>query len=171
MSQDGTYEIPGKTSITNDTWQAQLAGSDAIVRNHAGTCAEDWHKSDTAGSEIVHDSAMKNPDGACQHVGTEFGISFKTETYRNRAGAATALGMAIAECHPFDACVLMEAALDSLTEGHPYYPLCRTMSEAGYWADQATRNERKAFALANYTRLSTADQAAFLAHVQHGGAA
>ena len=92
--------------------------------------------------------------------------TFETAYYRNRAEAATKLGHAIAECHPQDACTLMEAALDNLTEGHPYYPLCRTLAEAGYWADQATRSERKAFALANFTRLSTADQAAFLAYVQ-----
>ena len=114
---------------------------------------------------------IDNPGALAGATGTEFGIAFKTETYRNRAKAATALGQAIAECHPHDASVVMEAALDDLTEGHPYYPLCRDLAEAGYWADQATRNERKAFALANYTRLSTADKAAFLAHVQRGVAA
>ncbi len=101
----------------------------------------------------------------------DFRQTFKTEHYRNRAARATELGHAIAECHPEDACIIMEAALDDMTEGHPYAPICHTLDEAGYWADQATRNERKAFALANYTRLSKADQAAFLAYVQRGAVA
>lgn len=99
-------------------------------------------------------------------TGGDFHQTFKSEHYRKRAEAATKLGRAIAECHPHDACIIMEAALDDLTDGHPYYPLFRTLDEAGYWADQATRNERKIFALANYTRLSPADQAAFLTYVR-----
>ena len=113
----------------------------------------------------------ENPGALAGATGDILGVTFKSEYYRNRAETATKLGRAIAECHPKDACIIMEAALDNLTEGHPYYPICRTIDEAGYWADQATRNERKAFALANFTRLSKADQAAFLAYVQRGAAA
>ena len=98
-------------------------------------------------------------------------LAFKTEYYRNRAARATELGHAIAECHPQDACILMEAAIDDLRAGMPNAPFLSLMNEASFWADMATRNERKAFALANYTRLSKADQSAFLAYVQRGAAA
>ena len=60
----------------------------------------------------------------------------------------------------------MAAAIDDLTEPHPYYPLMGGMAEAGFWADMATVSELKCFALACYTRLPAKDQAAFLAHVK-----
>ena len=72
-------------------------------------------------------TANENPGALAGATGIELGITFSDEYYRNRAETATKLGHAIAECHPQDACVIMEAALDNLTEGHPYYPLCRTL--------------------------------------------
>lgn len=50
--------------------------------------------------------------------------------------------------------------------GMPGAPFLGIMDEAESWADLATVQERKAYALACYTRLSERDRAAFLAHVQ-----
>ncbi len=93
--------------------------------------------------------------------------SFRSEEYRSRAVAASALGSAIAECDPADACILMEAALaDLLSQRMPPAPfLGGVMDAARCWAGWASANEHKAFALACFERLSAADQRAFLAHV------
>lgn len=98
----------------------------------------------------------------------QLGKSFKTEEYRKRAEAATALCHAIAECEPEDAAPILEAALLSMSAGWPVPPLLGLMDEAAFWADFATGAERKAYCLACYTRMPAADQAAFLAYV--GGA-
>jgi hypothetical protein len=57
-----------------------------------------------------------------------------------------------------------------LGAGMPIAPLFNFMDEATFWADMATRAERKAYALACFNRLHAADQAAFLAYVQRGAA-
>ena len=109
---------------------------------------------------------METPDALAGATGADQDYTYKTEHYRTRAIAATALGCAIANCHPEDACALMEAALDDLRAGMPRAPfLSSIMAEATFWAGWATRNEAKAYALAAYSRLSAADQSAFLAHV------
>jgi len=116
---------------------------------------------------------LSNPDLANENPGALAGATgaddieqaFKTQEYRSRAIAATALGHAIANCHPEDACALMEAALDDLRAGMPIAPFGGIMDQARFWADMATRNERKAYTLACFDRLSAADQSAFLAHV------
>lgn len=56
-----------------------------------------------------------------------------------------------------------------LTVGAPIAPLFNAMEQARFWADLATRNELKAYALACFNRLPPTDQAAFLRHVQRGG--
>lgn len=50
--------------------------------------------------------------------------------------------------------------------GMPGVPLLGVMDEAAFWADRATVQERKAYALACYTRLSPQDRVAFLSHLQ-----
>lgn len=50
--------------------------------------------------------------------------------------------------------------------GMPGATFLGVMDEAASWADLATVQERKAYALACYTRMSKRDRAAFLAHVQ-----
>lgn len=54
--------------------------------------------------------------------------------------------------------------------GMPGAPFLGIMDEAESWADLATVQERKAYALACYTRLSERDRAAFLAHVRGAAA-
>ena len=99
------------------------------------------------------------------------GYVFKTDHYRERAAAATALCHAIAECDPADACEIMAAALADLSAGMPMAPLFGHMDQATFWASMATRPERKAYALAAFLSLSASDRAGFLAYVQGGGAA
>ena len=73
--------------------------------------------------------------------------------------------MAIANCHPQDACEIMEAALVDLGAGAPVPPLLGVMSEAISWAEWASVAELKAYALACFTRMSPRNQAAFLGYV------
>ncbi len=92
--------------------------------------------------------------------------AFKTQEYRTRHENARRLGDAIAECHPADACTLMEAALhDLLSERMPSAPFLGIMKSARFWAEWASVSELKAYCLASFERLSAADQSAFLAHV------
>jgi hypothetical protein len=113
------------------------------------------------------------PTPANENTGTLAGVSgadlhstiFLTKEYRNRAKAATALCDAIAECHPEDACILMEAALLDLGAGSPIPPLFSVMDAAIDWAEWASTAELKAYALACYNCLRPADRSAFLAYV------
>lgn len=91
---------------------------------------------------------------------------FKTEFYRKRADAATALCWRIADCDPHDATALMEAAVVDLGAGQPIPPLISAMDEARTWVDWASISERKAYALVCFQSLSPKDQAAFLSYVQ-----
>jgi len=52
--------------------------------------------------------------------------------------------------------------------GAPLPPLGALMDDARDWAAWASRAERKAYTLAAFEAMSTADQAAFLRHVQRG---
>lgn len=114
--------------------------------------------------------ANKNPGALAGATGADqLGKSFKTEEYRKRAEAATALCHAIAECEPEDAALILEAALRSFGAGQPVPPLLSLMDEARTWADFATVAERKAYCLASWNRLPAADRAAFLAHVTEAG--
>lgn len=109
--------------------------------------------------------ALAGATGADQH-GEE--VSFKTEHYRNRAKAATALCHAIADCDPDDAAQIMAAALSDLSAGMPIAPLFGVMEQAAFWADLATPPELDAYALAGTNRMAPARRAAFLAYL--GGA-
>lgn len=116
------------------------------------------------GLENENPGALAGATGADQ-----LGTSFRTEEYQRRAEAATALCLAIAECEPEDAGPILEAALLSLGAGQPIPPLLSLMEEASTWADFATGAERKAYALACFTRMPPADRAGFLAYVTGGG--
>ena len=116
------------------------------------------------GLENENPGALAGATGADQ-----LGISFKTEEYRERAKAATALCDAIAACHRVVAVTLMDAALWDLRAGAPGPVFLSIMQEAEDWADFATVSERKAWCLASWNRLPASDRAAFLAHVAGGG--
>ena len=81
-----------------------------------------------------------------------------------RAENATSLCLAIANCHPHDACQIMDAALDDLGRGQPRPAMFSIMAEANEWAEFATRAEIKAYALACFNRLSATDRMALVAY-------
>lgn len=108
----------------------------------------------------------ENPNCAGDAIGVKGDLDVRiSEAYRNRAEAATALCHAIADCHPEDACILMEAALLDLGAGAPIPPLFSVRDAATDWAEWASNAELKAYALACYNRLRPADRSAFLAYV------
>jgi hypothetical protein len=112
----------------------------------------------------------ENPGALAGATGADqLGTSFKTEEYRARAVAASALADAIADCDRDDAVTLMDAALWGLRAGAPGPAFLSIMQEAEEWADFATVSERKAYCLASWNRLPGSDRAAFLAHVTGGG--
>ena len=162
MSHPDPYGNLEKTSSINGAYRDE---SFRDAQNVAGTSGRNWHKSGTRCSASVP-LEIETPDALAGATGAK-GIerAFRTEQYGNRAAAATALGHAIAACDPEDAVVLMEAALDDLRAGLPGGLPRAIMAEARFWAEAATRTERKAYALASFNHLSAADQRAFLAHV------
>ncbi len=114
----------------------------------------------------------ENPDALAGAIGAvSKGLPFKSEHYRNRVARATVLCDAIAAADPRDACKIMNAALSQLAAGQPKPPLFSFMDEAANWADLASVPELKAYLLACYTRLSSADQQSFLDYVQGRAAA
>ncbi len=110
---------------------------------------------------------METPEALAGATGARhIELAIKSKEYRTRHENARRLGDAIAECHPEDACILMEAALaDLLAERMPPAPFLGIMPSARFWADWASVSELKAYCLASFERLSAADQSAFLAHV------
>ncbi|NUB42872.1 hypothetical protein GEU84_000610 [Fertoebacter nigrum] len=118
--------------------------------------------------------ANENPGalaGATGGIQDNKAISFKTEHYRNRADAATALCHAIAECDPRDAREIMDAALADLAMGSPLPVFLSAMDDARWWASFATPPELKAYALACFEAMRPKVRVAFLAHVQRGAVA
>lgn len=102
-------------------------------------------------------SEMRNPGALAGATGADHeGINFKTERYRRRALAATALCHAIGECHPEDAVLLMQAALADLSPAYPLPVLSCPVQEARLWASIATDPERKAWAIASIEALAPA---------------
>ena len=98
-------------------------------------------------------------------------VSLNSETYNSRIIAATTLCLAIRECHPSDAAILMSAALEDLSAGMPIPAFDSVMAEARLWAEWATPAELKAYALASYEAMAARDQSGFLAHVSRRVAA
>lgn len=135
------------------------------VQNDAGTREKNWHKSDTADSMSVL-AENENPGTLAGVTGAEKHVNGITgEEYRKRVKSATVLCLAITECEPEDACIIMEAALMDLGAGQPRPPLFSVMEEATHWADFASVAELKAYALACFNRMPGQVKRAFLAHV------
>ena len=84
----------------------------------------------------------------------------------DRVLAARNFSHALIDCDPEDRLELLEDAHEFLRAGMPMVPFGGVMDQAAFWADMASRSERKAYCLACYTRLSPRDQRAFLAYVQ-----
>ncbi len=97
--------------------------------------------------------------------------NFNSEQYKLRVDRARTLFLAIADCDPSDAAIILSDALEELLVGAPIPPLLSAMSEATTWAEWATPFEHKAYCLASYNAMQPRDQAAFLGHVQGRAAA
>ena len=69
-----------------------------------------------------------------------------------------------------DASLVAEAALRD-GAGQPIAPLFNTMDEASFWADMASNDELKAYALACFNRMFEPDRVSFLDYVQRRDAA
>lgn len=117
-------------------------------------------------------TAKENPGALAGATGAECNDRAITgEEYRARALAARRLCLAIADCHPLDACHIMAAALGDLSAGMPDAPLFSFMDAASHWADLASEAELKSYLLACWSRLSPQAQGAFLRHIGRGAAA
>ena len=84
---------------------------------------------------------------------------------------ATAFIDAVTSLPREDRLPLLELAVDHYRAGQPIPPLMGYMDEAAFWADCASRDELKAYAVACFNRLCPSDQAAFLGYVQGRAAA
>jgi hypothetical protein len=125
---------------------------------------ENPEKSNGLGASGAHEN--ENPGALAGATGADnLGSLYVPEEYRNRYQKAKNLALAIAECHPDDACKVMEAAINDLRRGMPIAPFLTIMDEARTWASFAMRAELKAYCLACFEHMSKSDQGAFLLHV------
>ena len=86
--------------------------------------------------------------------------------YQARLTAASRLCHAIADCHPDDACQIMEAALGDLRAGMPIAPFDSIRVEADSWASVATPFEAKAYLWAIWQRMPDQARGRFLGYAQ-----
>lgn len=109
--------------------------------------------------------ANENPGALAGATGAKtLTTNFASTYYRMRAESATTLCLSIANCHPQDACQIMDAAVDDLRKGQPGPAMFSIMTEANEWAAWATRAEIKAYALACFNRLSQTERMALVAY-------
>lgn len=88
----------------------------------------------------------------------------------DRVLTAREFSEALIDCDPDDRLDLLEDAHEFLRAGFPMVLMGSIMEQATFWADRASRTERKAYGLACFSRLSPEDQEAFLNHVRPGRA-
>jgi hypothetical protein len=75
---------------------------------------------------------------------------------------------ALAQFEPDDRLTVLENAHEFLRAGMPIALFGSLMEEAAFWADRASRAERKAYGLACFNRYTPQEKAAFFAYVQQG---
>ena len=68
-------------------------------------------------------------------------------------------------CDPDEIVEIAEAALQHNTFGMPLPTFSTPMSDARWWAERATLDEKKAFLIATYDALSNSKQRDFIRHV------
>lgn len=142
------------------------------MQNDAGTVRLDSHKIRTVCSaDVPPDGEKESPGALTGATGDELHSWLEWFDHNTkREDAARALMNAVLDCDPGDRLELLERFYDASRPGFPIVSLDSLMAEAGFWADRASPAERKAYALACYTRMAPADQAGFLAYVQKGDA-
>ena len=88
-----------------------------------------------------------------------------------REAKAYALTEAVIDCDPDDRVPFVEAILDGLRAGMPIALFGKIMDEATFWAEQASRAERKAYCAACFANLDREDQDAFRSFIAERRAA
>lgn len=78
-----------------------------------------------------------------------------------REAQAHALTQAVIACDRDDRIPFLEAILDGLRAGMPISLFGAVMAEASFWAERASRAERKAYCAACFASLDPHDQDAF----------
>jgi hypothetical protein len=108
-------------------------------------------------------SKMETPEALAGATGAkQSGQAFRSAEYRLRAERATSLCMCIADMPQEDAAPILWAALDDFhRQGMPGRPIENLMGYATDWADWATENERKAYAVAAVRKMNPATREAF----------
>lgn len=120
----------------------------------------------------MNDQAWNNPDTRANAVGADYQDERSwIDNNLNRAIATTQFSRVLVQFHPDDRLGVLEDAHEFFAAGFPISLAGSLMEQAHFWADRASRSERKAYLLACFNTISPEDQVAFLAHVQPGGAA
>lgn len=88
-----------------------------------------------------------------------------------REAQAHTLIEAVLDCDRADRLPFLEAILDGLSAGMPVAAFGQIMAQANFWADMASRAERKAYCAACWNRLTAEDQDAFRAFIEERKAA
>ncbi|CAM3156393.1 hypothetical protein PANO111632_05675 [Paracoccus nototheniae] len=88
-----------------------------------------------------------------------------------REAQAHALTVAVLNCDRDDRIPFLEAILDGLRAGMPIALFGTIMAEASFWADRASRAERKAYCAACFACLDPEDQDAFRIFIEERRAA
>lgn len=83
-----------------------------------------------------------------------------------REAKAHALIEAVLDCDPADRLPFLEAIVDGLRAGMPIPLFGKLKDEANFWAERASRAEKKVYGAACYTHLEPEDQAAFRAYTE-----
>lgn len=95
----------------------------------------------------------------------------ETERNMRRQAQGYALIQALLNCERDDRIPFLEALMEGLRAGMPIALFGTIMAEANFWAEQASRAERKAYCAACFSCLTPDDQAAFLSFAQQRAAA
>ena len=96
-------------------------------------------------------------------------LAFTSPQYRLYSEQATSLGLSIADMPCEYAAPILWAALDDFhRQGMPGRPIENLMAHATAWADWATENERKAYAVAAVRRMNPATREAFRVYLAGG---
>lgn len=88
-----------------------------------------------------------------------------------REALAHALIEAVLDCDQADRLPFLEAILDGLRAGMPITLFGHLMAEAKFWAEAASRAERKAYCAACFANLDREDQDAFRSFIAERRAA
>lgn len=88
-----------------------------------------------------------------------------------REAKAHALIEALMDCDRDDRLPFLEAILNGLRAGQPLPAFGQIMAEANFWAEQASRAERKAYCAACFAKLDREDQDAFRSFITEQRAA